>query len=224
MSTTIDGRARVLAVAFGLGAWVAGCQSKCLDTGTGCVAAGTDADADTDTDEDTEPDSEADSREGCVRGMDSAFCLVYYSGDAQTDQGSFEAGHFGWVVSGYTVACTDLAEWSTTGVAAPDCPQCDWAFNLTLAGGTAVGTSCDLLDLHGDEWDGFTGSWGFADTYDYLDNGTVYTLELAVLYYSVAYGAWYPFAYNFEGEGYSHGTAESVTFSRYYGYVHYYPY
>jgi len=180
-------------------------------------------DADTDTDTDTDSDTDADSDTDTDSDADTSLGLLWYAGDAQTSGGAFVGGHFGYVLTDMSMGtvCESLSTWSETGSAAASCANCDWAFNLTLSGGTASGESCAGAGIVGGEWDDFTASWGFAESYPYSYNGTDYTFDLAVLYYSTTYG-WFPLAYNYGGYGYNTGDASDMTFMRPYGYIYIY--
>lgn len=193
-----------------------GCGTKCIDTGAGCV---TDADADTDTDADSDTDS--DTHADTDADVEDTATFLFYAGDAHTDAGVFVGGHFGWLVTDddLSALCTDESTWSETADPAPTCAQCEWAFNLTLSGGIASGAECDRLGLDGTEWDGFTGSFGFASSYDYDYSGTIYTLDLVVFYYTEGYG-WGPLSYNYAGDGYNVGDALDITFAQSFSYLY----
>ena len=201
---------------------LAGCgeDTKC-DTGANCDSntgdADTDADSDADSDADTDADTDSDA------DADTAIGIVWYAGDAQTSAGNFIDGHFGFLVTDTSLnaVCTDMSQWSETGDSAPTCAGCQWAFNLGLSGGTATGDHCGDVGLAAGDWDGFTASWGFADSYDYDYNGTVYTFDTVLMYYSSANG-WGPLAYNYGGYGYNTGDASDMTFMRYYTAVYLY--
>ena len=79
--------------------------------------------------------------------------------------------------------------------------------------------------MTGGAWDGFTASWGFADTYSYDYNGTPLLFETVLFYYSTYTGSegWFPLMYNYGAYGYNSGNAENLTFMRYVGYIYYYP-
>ena len=173
-----------------------------------------DSDPDSDTDSDTDTDSDADA--------DTAIGLLWYSGDAHTHNGTFLRGDFGFTLTDLSMnpICTDESAWSGTGDPAPACAQCDWAFNLTLSGGTAVGPACASIGLTGGEWADFVASWGFAATYDYDYNGNLYTFDSVLMYYSSSDG-WFPLAYNYGGYGYNIGDASDFEFMRYYQAVYY---
>lgn len=174
-----------------------------------------DSGADADVDADTDADADADA--------DTSLGLLFRAGEVQTRDGSFVAGHFGYLITDLSLVpvCTDYAEWSQTAEAAPDCPQCVWAFNLRLSNGVLDGPGCVGTALHGDEWDGLTASWGFADTYEYDYNGTVYSIDAAVmLYYTSTYG-WATFGYPGAGYSYVSGAAEDVSFRQWDGYAYY---
>ncbi len=197
---------------------LAGCGPKTCDTGTSCDSSTNSGDTDTDTDTDT-------------MTSDTAIGYVYYAGDAQTHSGAFVDGHFGYNVvnSAGSAICTDLSEWSDDGNApAGGCPGCNWSFELGLANGTATGSECGNLlpsALVGGEWDGFTGSWGEADTYQYDYNGTPLTFTTVLFYYSTYTGneGWFPLAYSYGSYANTSGDASSITFQKYAGYMYYYP-
>ncbi|MSP56911.1 MAG: hypothetical protein EXR69_15105 [Myxococcales bacterium] len=151
--------------------------------------------------------------------------LIFYAGEAQTSGGHFISGHFGYDftdASGNSL-CTALSQWTEGGGAvAGDCPDCEWSFNLSLANGEAIGDRCDEFEVTGAEWDGFTASWGFASTYEYETNGTIFTLDTVLLYYSRESG-WFPLAYNYGSRIYNTGNASDFAFHRYYSYLYYYP-
>jgi hypothetical protein len=183
------------------------CSDKVPDTGT--VPTDADVDADADTDADTAPVTSV--------GMQ------WYAGDAQTSGANFVGGHFGFLFTDLDKAtvCTDLSSWSEAGSRAPECPQCDWAFNLTTSRATVSGAPCDTFG----SFEGFTGSWGFAANYTYVNPTSYnsYDMNTVVLYYSVSDRLWFPLAYNMDGYGYNTGDASDVTFMRLYAYTYYYP-
>lgn len=153
------------------------------------------------------------------------FAEIFYAGEAQTSGGHFISGHFGYDftdASGNS-RCMALSQWTEGGGAvAGDCPDCEWSFNLSLANGEAIGDRCEDFGVTGAEWDGFTASWGFAETYDYDSYGTIFTLDTVLLYYSKEAG-WFPLAYNYGDRVYNTGNASDVAFRRYYSYLYYYP-
>ncbi len=148
---------------------------------------------------------------------------IFYAGEAQTSGGQFLSGHFGFDFANAQGAsvCTVLSEWSDAGRPPPVCPDCEWAFTLSLGNGVANGAECTALAANGSHWDGFTASWGFAPTFDYDNGGTVFHLDTVLLYYSKTYG-WVPLAYNYGGYGYNTGDASDVAFRRYYSYQYFY--
>ena len=156
---------------------------------------------------------------------DRGFARVFLAGEIQTSSGEFVTGHFGYEFADLDglPLCISLSQWSkATAPVAGDCPGCEWAFNLTLQNGTAEGDHCDAFGVSGNEWDGFTGSWGFTPEFDY-DNGygSVFVLDDALMYFSKNYG-WSPLAYNIDGYVGTTGGADDLAFKRYYSYVYYY--
>lgn len=149
---------------------------------------------------------------------------IFYAGEAQTSDGHFVSGHFGYDIQNRAGdhLCMALSKWSEgTAPVAGGCPDCAWAFNLALSNGEATGDQCDAFGINGDEWDGLTGSWGFAPTFDYESGGTVFTLDTVILYYSKG-NDWFPLAYNYGSRQYNTGNASDVAFERYYSYAYYY--
>ncbi len=97
-----------------------------------------------------------------------------------------------------------------------------------MANGVATGPACGNLvptALVGGEWDGFTGSWGFADTYEYEYNGSAVTFTDVILYYSTyaGYEGWLPLFYNYGTYVQVTGDASSASFIGRYQYSTYYP-
>lgn len=188
----------------------AGCHVIGRCEGDACVdaAAETDADADADADADTD-----------VGHGDTSIGLAFVVGDWQTDAGSFVGGHMGALVTNQDMepVCSSLAEWSESGVAPAGCPECQWAFTLTLSAATATGDACASLALPGEAEEGVEMSLGYSSGYEYDYNGVIYAVTGPVLwYYSDTYG-WGALALS----GLS-GTAEDLRFSVFSGYVYYY--
>lgn len=181
-----------------------GCHtlSRCADD-AGCAQ---DSDADTDADTDSAHE-------------DTSIGLAFHVADWQTASGAFVGGHAGTVVTDQDLStvCTALAEWSESGAAPAGCPECEWAFKLTLSAGVATGAACASLGLSDDEWDGTRASIGYASVYEYDYNGIAYSvIEPVVWYYLEAYG-WEP-----RVVGELTGNAQDLHFSEFYGYVYYY--
>lgn len=202
---------------------LAACDEKECETGTACdtgAESESEADSDTETDSETETDSTRDTATG----------LVHFFGHAETSGGLFVSGQFGYrVTDGESAApiCDALSEWTDTRVPPPPgCPGCEWAFELTLSGGTAIGSACeDMLPspMTGSEWDGFTSAWGFASTYEYDYHGSSYTVDGPVMLYYDSYDSgWISVALGSSLDTYVSGDAESVTFSWYGGYIYTY--
>ncbi len=184
-----------------------------------------------DTGTDTNTDSGDTDTHDSGGGTDTAIAIgyVFYVGDAQTtNEGTaytWVSGHFGDVVENASavVVCTEMAVWSDTGTAAAGgCPDCSWAFDLTLSAGTATGPACGALT--GAQWPGLEGSWGFADRYVYVYGDTQFLFTEALMYYSTYPGdqGWFPLSYNYAGYGYDTGDANSFSFMTYAGYIYYY--
>lgn len=175
---------------------------------------------------DTSPEADGDADADADADYDTALSAIYYVGDAQTNNGEFVTGHFGLEaepLDGGDVMCGVLSTWREQGGPSSPCAQCDWAFELTLADGTAEGDRCDELGLSEDMWDGFTGSWGFASTYVYEPEYYDYPFYNAVMYFSQSDGFWFPLAYSYNGYATTVGDAESVSFRRIYDYAYYVP-
>lgn len=183
---------------------LAGCHTmdNCVDDSDAC--------GDTDADTDAGTDSAHE---------DTSIGLAFHVADWQTAGGAFVGGHSGTLVTdqGLSPVCTASAEWSESGAAPAGCPECEWAFSLTLSAGVATGAACASLGFSGDEWDGTQQSIGYASVYEYDYNGIAYSvIEPVVWYYSESYG-WEPRAV-----GELTGNAEDLHLSEFYGYVYYY--
>ena len=160
---------------------------------------------------------------------DTATAIVYYAGDATVCDGpTLLTGHFGYDIQSTTTGdpvCEVFSTWSDAGGTLPRaaCPDCDWAFNLTLSDGTLSGTACEGFGLTADSWDGLELPWGFSPAYDYVSGTDVYSLTDVVFLYSTDYSAWQVFSYNYAGYGDNVSDGTSLTFARAYTYVYYYP-
>lgn len=159
-------------------------------------------------------------------GVDTAFGVLTYVGDAQTvqvgDTRAFVSGHFGYVVSDPGSAarlCAVIYAFSDDGVPAMNgCPDCEWAFHLTMDHGVAEGDGCShVTGMESGALDGVSLSWGFAPSWSdgYEDFDTV------LFYGSPTYG-WYPMFYNRAGQTDNVGNADDAGFQRVAGYVYYY--
>ena len=160
---------------------------------------------------------------------DTATAIVYYAGDATVCDGpTFLTGHFGYDIQSTTTGdpvCEVFSTWSDAGGTLPRaaCPDCDWAFNLTLSDGVLSGTACEGIGLTADSWDGLDLSWGFSPAYDYVYGTDVFSLTNVVFYYSTDSSAWRFFSYNYAGYGDNVSDGTSLTFAKYSTYVYYYP-
>jgi hypothetical protein len=160
---------------------------------------------------------------------DTAVAVAYYAGDATVCDGpTFLTGHFGFDIRNKTSGdpvCEVFSTWSDVGGRLPSaaCPDCDWAFNLTLSDGVLSGTACEGIGLTAESWDGLDLPWGFAPAYDFVYGTDVFSLTNVVFYYSTDSSAWQYFSYNYAGYGDNVSDGTSLTFARSYGYLYYYP-
>ncbi len=185
---------------------------------------------------DDDCDTSIDEDQGAC--YDTGLQVAWYAGEADVsaDGATFNDGRFGYDITAFhtlpdlSSVCEAMGAWTNPGTAAPACPFCDWAFNLTVSGTGAVGPWCDDYGLTTGAWDGFTADWGFQDAYSYTYGGIDYNYSDLVLYGYAGY--WYLFSYNLDftyagidySYGYNTGDATSMTFHEPFGiYSYYYP-
>lgn len=181
-----------------------------------------DAENEPDSDTDSDTDTDTDTDLGISDTADPNSGKLWYAGNASTVDGAFDDGHFGFQVTRYgDVVCTSWDRWALTGSAAPDCPACDWAFDLELGRYHEEGDGCSHVPIYPNAWDGFTASWGFAEQYDYDYAGSVHALDTVLFYYSTDDSAWFPFSFNGMGLDKNTGDATSMSFMKYYVGIYY---
>lgn len=186
------------------------------------------AEGDCDTDVDTDTDADVDT----VAVTDTAVPVYWHAGAARVADCGFDGGYFGTDITwlrdwdepdvGSGGACWNVGEWVHVGDAAPGCPQCAWSFELDVRNTVAEGVWCEELGRTGGEWDGFVGSWGFAELYSFEYGGYAYEVNTAVMYYFATVGYWSFLSYNYDGYGNNSGTAAAMSFRQPYDYGYYY--
>lgn len=162
------------------------------------------------------PDPSGPDHTGAWPVEDTGLRLRAFAGGAEVDGDTFVDGYFGEVLVDSTgeVLCDNTGTWTAIDVG-PDCPDCTWAFTLSVNDTLAYGPACDVRDMGEGAWDGFAGGWAYAETFEYEGD----LLEAAVLYYD-AEGSWWPLMYRGSPFGRMSGDATRLEF-RVYTYAYY---
>lgn len=152
-----------------------------------CSGGGDTASEDTDRPEDSGGDTTAEK-------VDTGMALVYVEGTAALDETAW-IGEESYVATSRDGAVEHCRVTNpTTGTPAAElCPGCTFGFDVVFGAGTAAGEACANVKLEGDEVDGDTWTYAFADTYV----TSAYTYE-DVLLFGYSYGGamvWTPWAF-----------------------------
>lgn len=188
------------------------------DTGSG------DADTDADSDTDTDTDSGGDTNNNEETGI----AYLYHLGAGTVTEGAWVGGSFGAGWYGVGVAdwvCTTMGTWGATeNPAAEGCPDCEWAFDLSVTGSVEDGgPECDDLRAAG-LTDGFFDNeeaywqttWGFTNTFDWYGDGSLIIEDTILLEYK---GNWFQWAWNAAAYDVALISGDATDFSFYRGWT-----
>lgn len=148
---------------------------------------------------------------------DTGNAWFFYAGDGiTTADGEWVSGHFGNLWEGFHAGgsvCDVLGDWKKAGPSPGSCPDCAWAFTLTVDNTKASGPQCEDLAAIGatdGAWDGMTYGWAWADElpYPYRD-GYIYLDKTILLFYG---GSWSLFAFNYAGYDLVWGDSTNFSF------------
>lgn len=171
-----------------------------------------DTSVETDTDETDETDDTAETGDPVP---DSGLARLLFYGTFETPAGAYVSGSFGYAAYGLreeAVVCSLVGSMDLVGPA-DGCPSCDWSFELSaIRDSVAEGEVCSDFGIRDGLLDGaLAASWGFAATYDFDYNGTIYRLENAVLVRQYD-DPWTPWFFNYGGDVKVTGDADGVSF------------
>jgi hypothetical protein len=141
-------------------------------------------------------------------GAETGLAAVFFTGSIQAPGGVYASANFGqffYAVQAEEIVCDfrgDLPLQDATP-SVPNCPECDWAFNLgPMEGSTTFDGDCSRVGLADGAFDTyFDYDWGYSTSYVYTneDGSVVVPFTKAVMLGFTAEDGtptWFPFVFN----------------------------